>query len=102
MLQTSEHVHDVGRGIQVVVFTLVMNRGKVDEDAERLLRQSHIVPQLLTLGGGKCVHSLAFHDDGIPTEEIDIMTMLKGMTVEIDTEIVLLLIRDVLLSKDDG
>ena len=84
------------------MFTLVMSRSKVNEYAYRDFCQTHIVPQLLALGCPQGIHGLTFNDNVLLTEEINIVLVLKRVSVKIHGEIVFLLKGDTSFFEDDG
>ena len=84
---TSETVHDIGVCIEIIVFTLVADWCKIIENTYANLSKAHIVPQLLTLLIAELLYRLAFDKHLAFGEEVHEMTMLDGMSMEVDGEV---------------
>jgi hypothetical protein len=95
----SKVIHDVGIRVEVIVFALVTDRGKVVQDAYANLGKAHIVPKLLPLLYSEGLYRFALNEHFVFGKEVDIVLMLDCVSMIADGEIILSFELYVLLLK---
>lgn len=76
LITPSEHVQHLIIHIQIVFLTFVPERSEIIENAYPVLRQTHVIPQLLTMIINKMLHSLAFDIHLLVHKEIHFVRVL--------------------------
>ena len=92
MLNISEAIHGIRVSVKIVMFALVTTGCKVIENADTHLGQAHVVPKLLALLIAELPYRLTLDIHLAFGEEVYEMTMLDGMSVEVNGEVILPLV----------
>ena len=92
---------DMNSGVKVVSFALVHDWSEVVEDSYADLCKPHVVPKLLPLLRTDVLHGLTFNKDIAKALEIDIMSMIDALVVEVYREVELPFVFDVLFLEDN-
>ena len=74
------------------MLTLVHGRGEIVQNTDLLARETHVVPQLLTMVGYQFLYRFTLYENIILYYEINKVFMLNGFAMIRNSEIILALV----------
>lgn len=78
--------------IIVVLLTLILSRSKVIENANTIIRETQVIPKLLTLLRANLVDSLTFYDDMVVNKKVQSMFVRNHPAMKVGMEDILSLV----------